>query len=128
MDGMSDPMKQAWTDVGDGFSVLGRLIKDRYQGAPADESAGASSASGALRDAIDKLVAAGREFGDRATDVARDDDVKEQAKRAADALNDALSATVDMIGKEVGDLFKRPKQDEPSEIAGTEPTSDDARQ
>lgn len=125
---MSDPMKQAWTDVGDGFGALGRLIKDRYQGAPADETGSTSSASGALRDAIDKLVAAGREVGDRATDVVRDDDVKEQAKQAATALNDALSATVDMIGKEVGDLFKRPKHDEPSEIAGTEPTSDDARQ
>ena len=71
-------------------------------------------------------------MGDRATDVARDDDVKAQAKRAATALNDALSATVDLIGNEVGELFKRPKREdhgeEATEIAGTEPASDDARQ
>ncbi len=31
-------MKQAWTDVGDGFTALGRLIKERYQDAPTDEA------------------------------------------------------------------------------------------
>ena len=28
---MSDPMKQAWDGVADGFSTLGRMMKERYQ-------------------------------------------------------------------------------------------------
>ena len=111
-------MKQAWSDVADGFTELGKLVKDRYQGTGVDDAAGeeGTSPGTALKDAIDRLVAAGRELGDRATDVARDDDVKAQAKRAATSLNDALSATVDLIGDEVGALFKRPKSADRTEI------------
>ena len=29
---MADPMKDAWTDVAEGFSSLGRTIKERYEG------------------------------------------------------------------------------------------------
>jgi hypothetical protein len=61
-----------------------------------------------LRDAFERFVAAGRDVGLRAVDVLRDDDVKAQAKHAAGSLNDALSATVDLIGREVGSLFRRP--------------------
>ena len=28
---MSDPMKQAWDGVADGFSTLGRMMKERYK-------------------------------------------------------------------------------------------------
>ena len=135
-------MKQAWTDVADGFASLGRLMKERYRGAssddqPADGGDAGPGPGAALRDAIDRFIAAGRDVGDRATDVAQDDEVKTQAKRAATSLNDALSATVDMIGNEVGELFKRPKATTTSEvtppvptgeIAASEPVSDDARQ
>ena len=131
---MSDPMKQAWNDVADGFSALGRMMKERYQAAGGDESGepaapgGTQDAGAALRDALDKLVAAGRELGDRAGDVARDDEVKAQAKRAATSLNDALSATVDMIGDQVGGLFKRSKgSDDPTlEVPAPQPPVDDA--
>jgi hypothetical protein len=131
----SDPMKQAWSDVAEGFSTLGRMMKERYQVAgdegPEDElRAGAESEAGAaLRDAFDRLVAAGREFGDRAADVARDDDVRVQARRAAASLNDALSATVDLIGEEVGGLRRRSKGGDSSrEIPVSEPPADDDRQ
>jgi hypothetical protein len=111
-------MKQAWNDVAEGFSTLGRMMKERYEGASGDESGdavtpvGASDAGPALRDAFDRLVAAGRDLGDRAADIARDDDLRAQAKRAAASLNDALSATVDLIGEEVGGLFSRSKGDQ----------------
>jgi hypothetical protein len=120
-------MKQAWNDVADGFTELGKLVKARYQSAGTDEAAGEGpSAGAALREAFDRLVAAGRELGDRATDVARDDVVKAQAKRAASSLNDALSATVDLIGDEVGGLFKRAKSDEAPAIVTPQATNDDS--
>ena len=123
---MNDPMKQAWNDVEEQFATLGRAMKDRYRGAaegePDDTDVGDEQDSGAaLRLAFERLVAAAREFGDRAGDVARDDDVKAQAKQAAASLNDALSATVNVIGEHVGGLFKRPGKrptDAPVESAG----------
>lgn len=130
-----DPMKQAWNDVAEGFSTLGGMMKERYQGASGDETRDAATAGGesdavaALRDAFDRLVAAGRELGDRAADVARDDDVRAQAKRAAVSLNDALSATVDLIGEEVGGFFRRSKGDSSSrDITASAPPAGDARQ
>jgi hypothetical protein len=106
---MNDPMKDAWNDVAEGFASLGRSMKERFevdetgQPAPAEGTAGGE----ALREAFERLVAAGRDVGQRAVDVLRDDDVKAQARQAATALNDALSATVDLIGREVGGFFGR---------------------
>lgn len=134
---MSDPMKQAWSDVAEGFSVLGRLMKERYRAADADEvgdgapaTAEANDDDVALRAAFDKLIAAGREFGDRAVDVARDEDVKAQAKQVSASLNEAVSATVALLGEHVDGLFNRSKGDDPtfdapsSNTPDTKPTSD----
>lgn len=126
---MSDPMKQAWNDVGESFSTLGQMMKERYQsageGATDDDAAvgGTQDADAALRQTFDRLVAAGRQLGDNAVNVARDDDVKAQAKRAAASLNDALSATVDLIAEQVGGLMKRPDK----RGSTPEPPADDAR-
>ena len=134
---MSDPMKQAWNDVAEGFSTLGRMMKERYEAASADEASDTAAAASAqtdraaFREAFDKLITAGREFGDRAVDVARDDDVKAQAKRAAASLNDAVSVTVELIGEQVGGLFNRTRDDDPTPEAPTsdalpsKPTDDD---
>jgi len=106
---MDDRMQDAWNHVAEGFASLGRLMKERFdaderaQSLPAEDNAGGE----ALRESFDRFVAAGRDVGRRAVDVARDDSVKGQAKEAATALNDAISATVDLIGREVGGLFGR---------------------
>jgi hypothetical protein len=111
-------------------------MKERYQAANADEAGDAAPADGAqdddaaLRAAFDKLVAAGREFGDRAVDVARDDHVKAQAKRVSASLNEAMSATVELLKERVDGLFNRPKGNDPmseppsSNTLPTEPPSD----
>jgi hypothetical protein len=117
---MSDPMKQAWNDVAEGFSMLGRMMKERYQAADAGEAGDTTTAAAgaqdddaaALRASFAKLVAAGREFGDRAIDVARDDDVKAQAKQVAASLNDAVSATAELLGERVDGLFSRSKRND----------------
>jgi hypothetical protein len=121
---MSDPMKDAWSDVAEGFSSLGRVIKDRYQGddAPPAPDAAAARLDEALRDAVERFVAAGREIGQRAVDVVRDPEVSAQARAAASRLDDALSATVDSIGREVAGWFRRP--DEPIDVSDR-PTDDD---
>ena len=134
---MSDPMKQAWRDVEDGFSTLGRMMRERYQGATETrrtdrQDRGSVCAGAALRDAFEQLVAAGRELGDRTAEVVRDDDIRAQAKRAAASLNDALSATVELIGEQVTGFFKRPpgrrSAREPRAVPPSTPPADDARQ
>jgi hypothetical protein len=118
---MSDPIKQAWSDVADEFSSLGRTLKDRYQAGESDEAEGAASAAEeaqhALRDVLDRLVAATRELGDRAGDVLHDDAIKGQAKHAVRSLGDALVATVDLIGEQIGGLFKPSRSDRPDSAA-----------
>ena len=125
---MSEPMKDAWNEVAEGFAKLGNVMRDRYRigtdDAPvtADTQAAADTGTAAgferLREAFERLVEAGRDVGQRSVDVVRDADVNAQAKDAARSLNDALSATVDMIGHEVGQWFGR------GETTSTTVTSD----
>ena len=130
---MSDPMKQAWDGVADGFSTLGRMMKEGYRdsGDNGETSTvgGSSDADAAFGQAFERVVAAGRELGARAADVARDDDIRAQAKRATSSLSDALSTTMNFLGEEVGGFFKRTKgDDDPTEIPTSEPPAEDARQ
>ena len=114
---MSEPMKDAWNEVAEGFAKLGSVMRDRYHGgtddAPGPAGTGTAADTGTaagferLREAFERLVEAGRDVGQRSVDVLRDADVNAQAKDAARFLNDALSATVDMIGNEVGQWFGR---------------------
>ena len=125
---MSEPMKDAWNEVAEGFAKLGRVMRDRYRGgtddAPVTADTGTAADAGTaagferLREAFERLVEAGRDVGQRSVDVVRDADVNAQAKDAARSLNDALSATVDMIGHEVGQWFGR------GETTSTTVTSD----
>jgi hypothetical protein len=106
---MGDPMKDAWSEVADSFAKLGGAMKGRYH-TEEEDAAGEGAAPGGpdkLREAFERLVEAGRDVGQRSIDVLRDADVNAQAKQAAVSLNDALSATVDMIGNEVGRWFGR---------------------
>lgn len=81
-------MKQAWTEVEEHLSALGRVMKVSYRGAaegdPVDDDDSASDeqdSRAALRRAFDRFAAAGHEFGERIAYVARGDDVKAQADR-----------------------------------------------
>lgn len=124
---MSDPVKDAWNEVAEGFSKLGQAMKERFRGAEQQEGTTGSSDAGAeagLREAFERFVSAGRDVGQRAAEVVRDADVNAQAKHAASTLNEALSATVDMIGREVGGLFGRGDEEEGSDeptVVGVQP-------
>lgn len=95
---MSDDVKRSWNALGEQMSALGALMQERFA-APAAEPT-ASAAEGTteqIKEALDQVVAATRELGERVGDVARDDDVKASAKEAMASLDDALRATVDFI-------------------------------
>lgn len=105
-----DPVKDGWGQVAEEFSNVGRAMKGRYVGDRPSTAgrADAGESQEGLRDALERFIAAGRDIGQRATDVLRDADVNAQVKQASVSLNDALSATVDMIGREVAGWFGRP--------------------
>ena len=105
---MSDPMKQAWNDVGDDFTRLGKAMKERYQGRAAENAPDTdrSDADAGVRAAFERLLAAGREFGDRIADVVAGDEVRAQAKQTGKRLNDAMATTADLLGEQVRGAFK----------------------
>ncbi len=120
---MSDPMKQAWSEVAEGFAKLGQAMKAASGLGPEPPTDGEpdSAADPGLRDAFERLVAAGRDVGQRAADAVRDVDINAEAKQAASALNDTLAATVDMIGREVSGWFGRTERADDADVAGTVP-------
>ena len=121
---MSDPMKQAWNDVADDFSRLGQAMKERYQ-RDAQESqpdADRATADAGVRAAFERLLAAGREFGDRIADVVAGEEVRAQAKQTGQRLNEAMSTTADLLGDQVRGAFRGgPRRTEP-----VDPSGDDA--
>src|SRR5262245_28143376 len=127
---MTDPVRDAWGEVAASFSSLGRAMRERYRGDEPDaEHDTTADAEDALRQSFDRFVAAGRDVGQRTVDVVRDDTVNEEAKHAASSLNDALSATAEMIGREVAGWFGRSSasDDEPTVVGVPDDVPDAAR-
>lgn len=137
--GVPDPqarMRESWHEVAERFSALGRSAKERYRatateggdaadvateaatdaatdaegvGTDADDDEREARTSAALKAALEQLMSAGRELGERVADVARDDDLRSQAKQTSATLDEALSATVQLIEEQANSLFRRSK-------------------
>ncbi len=123
-DRVHDPVRDAWTEVGAGFSSLGESISSKFK--HADDTAPAAGDGDAgpqedpeLRAAFDRFVAAGRELGDRVAGVGRDDEVRTRARDASQKLDDALVATVDLITDRLAGLVGRSAR----ERSGTDATA-----
>jgi len=93
--------KQAWNDVGERFSSLGRRLSGHYREAG---GAGRATVEGSQR----KLEEAAREIGNEIGrafaalgDTISDDDAKQDLKRAVSAIGDAVTVTVNEAGKAV---------------------------
>ncbi len=127
---VKDSMRAAWDDVSDGFTRLGQLIRDRYRESAADDDtpatgtvniasattakdssheAGTTDAADAFRKVFDKLIDAARELGDRASDITHSEEIRSQARNAAQSLNSALSQTVDSFVDDLSELFDKLK-------------------
>jgi len=84
--------KQAWDQVGQDLSDLGRRVRDHYKQQPGREQpapADRRKVDAALRELADSLDQAFTALGD----AVRDPEFGAQTKKAADSLSDALSAT-----------------------------------
>ena len=72
-------------------------------------------------DAFEQLGAALRELGRKLTGVVNDDDLRDQAKQAAQSLDGALSKTVDTVGDQVEGLVRRVTKRSPKAPDGAGP-------
>ena len=113
---MSDSVKQVWRDLADQVGALGASIQDRLRDSPAGDDPGdRAEHDAALRSALDRLVEAGKELGERLGDVAHDDEVKQRAKAASVSLDAALRATVELVSGKVHDLVRNDRHDGPAD-------------
>jgi hypothetical protein len=122
---MDERMNEAWTDVAEGFSALGGAMKDKLRGTdegpePAQEVVAAGDA---LRDSLDRLIAAASDVGQRTVGLVRDEEVRGRVREVATSLNEALSATVDLVGREVSAMFRRPDRPPAPPVEGELPST-----
>jgi hypothetical protein len=102
---MSGSSKDAWSEVGDRFSEVGRHLSERYRAlgdadAPAAEERRAKIEE-ALRATRDQLDRAFTSVGD----TLRDPTTKDSLGRAVSSLGDAISATFTEAGDEIRKRF-----------------------
>jgi hypothetical protein len=93
---MADSAKDAWTSVGERFSSWGRRVADRYK-----ETGGAETPKETQR----KLGEAAQQLGDQPNrafaalgDTLRDEQDKQDLRKAVGAIGDAVAATVSEAG------------------------------
>ncbi len=115
---MADP-KQAWDQVGEGFTALGRLLKDRFD----REEQGPETE--AVEDALKSLGDAARRLGDTVPDVARDPEFQQTAQRVALSLGTALTTTFAALSRELEDAF-RPRRGAGDDEGSQEPPPPEA--
>src|SRR6478736_8558713 len=93
--------KQAWNDVGERFSSLGRRLSGHYREAG---GTGRATGEGSQRKLEEAAREIGNEIGRAFTalgETINDDDAKQELKRAVSAIGDAVTVTVSEAGKAV---------------------------
>jgi hypothetical protein len=107
--------EKVWTEVGERFASLGRLLRQRYQEEAermaADRPTGVEHSLHHLADALDEVFSSVGE-------TVRDTAVAEEARRAARSLGDALSATFEDVDAGLHDRFKQTGTRGPSDDPG----------
>ena len=72
-------------------------------------------------EAFEQLGAAMRELGKRLTGVINDEQLRDQAKQAADSFDGALTKTVDTVGEQVDTLVRKVTKRKPKPDDDTAP-------
>ncbi len=107
--------EEAWKDVGDRFSSLGKKFRQHYESTDTEKSEEGGPSSDEIKKAFDTISdGLERVFGSLGAAV-RDDEVKAESKAAASALVDALGATVEDLGVVVRKTIKGTHEDLPAE-------------
>jgi hypothetical protein len=89
--------KQAWDEVGDRFSDLGRALKQRYDANVAWNDEDKQKVNDALRQIGDALDAGFTAIGESM----RDPSMRDEMKQAGSAVGSAIAATFDTVAGEI---------------------------
>jgi hypothetical protein len=97
--------KQAWDEVNQSFTALGRRLKQHY-----DQQTGAGGAATADRraveDALRKLADSLDQAFTSVGNAVRDPGVQQDARKAGASLGEALSRTFSEVSDDLRDRFK----------------------
>jgi hypothetical protein len=117
-----DNAKQAWNDVGERFSSLGRRLSDHYREAG---GTGRATVEGSQRKLEEAAREIGNEIGRAFTalgETISDDDAKKELKRAVSAIGDAVTVTVSEAGRAVrgrGSFDEEPQRPDQADDEGS---------
>jgi hypothetical protein len=92
---MAEDAKQAWSDVGERFSVWGRQVADRYRAAAGTDEGEAEEPRRELERAAKELIDGLSRGFTAVSDTLRDERARKELGDAVSAIGDAITATVD---------------------------------
>lgn len=102
--GMSD-VKAKWNETGAALSGLGAKLKTHYEQSSGSEGDSRQE----VGEALARLGDAVREAFDAVGAAAKDPEVREDVKRAANSLTEALVSSFEEAGREVREAYDRRK-------------------
>lgn len=101
----------AWRQVGDAFSRLGRLLEARFTAdtgeAPSREPTEQEGPGDDLRQAVDRLVEQANVLADRTSGAFQDPEVRDASREAGRRFLDALATSVEALTDELRHLADR---------------------
>ena len=120
--------KQAWNDVGDRFSSLGKRLSDNFRETGA-EGADAGATQRKLEETAKEVGAQINRAFDALGATIRDEEAKTDLRQALNAFGDALGATFDEAGRAIrrtvsSDDATTPPASPPDDPPSTPPKTD----
>jgi hypothetical protein len=103
---MPESAKEAWNDVGERFTTLGRHVADRYQAMGADAAERARESQRGLEETAhelsEQLSRAFAALGETFRDERAKTELKETLRAVGDAIALSVDETVDAVRRTVG--------------------------
>lgn len=100
--------RQAWEEVGESFTSLGRLLRDKFE-RPKDEERASE-----VQDALASLGEAARRLGDAVLDP----ELQQTAQRVALSLGAAITATLSQVTGEIEEALRPPPRGDDTPSGG----------
>ena len=113
--------KEAWEEVGSGFSGLGLKLKEHFAQATAHEGAGTEpgtaerfddAAKDALRDALHKLGSAFEDAFAAMSNASKDKAIAEDVRKVGQSMIHAVQSTFGEVSDDLRNAFSRSRRDE----------------
>lgn len=109
---MSDASKQAWSEVGEWVSTLGQRLRSNYSAASPD-AASTKETQHKVEEVVREI---GNELGralEALDETVRDEDARQDLKRAFNALGTAISSSVDEVAGAIRGNASKPEPPRP---------------